>query len=110
MRSVKERSAKFEKSMEQANLANLEFKDLPIIDVEAFLNCEDKALSEAAKLESMKVAQCLHKYGICMIRDPRVNEQDNEEYIDMMEQYFEQVGNKHYSGEKVPDIKPECMY
>jgi hypothetical protein len=61
MRTLKERSAAFEKSMEQANLTNLEFKDLPIIDVEAFLSCQDggdrsKILSEAAKLESMKVA------------------------------------------------------
>jgi hypothetical protein len=39
MRSLKERSAAFEKSMEEANLTNLEFKDLPIIDVEAFLSC-----------------------------------------------------------------------
>jgi len=58
----------------------------------------------------MKVAQCLHKYGICMIRDPRVNEQDNEEYIDMMEEYFEQVGSQFYGGGKVDDIHPECMY
>ena len=45
-----------------------------------------------------------------MIKDPRVNEQDNEDYIDMMERYFSQAGKKFYAGEKVDDIKPEWHY
>ena len=36
--------------------------------------------------------------------------QDNEEYIDLMETYFERTGELYYSGEKVDDIKPECYY
>ena len=45
-----------------------------------------------------------------MIRDPRVDEKNNDEYLDMMEKYFEQAGKKHYAGQKVDDIKPENMY
>lgn len=35
---------------------------------------------------------------------------DNEEYIDLMEDYFERTGELFYTGEKVDDIKPECFY
>lgn len=35
---------------------------------------------------------------------------DNDEYIDLMEDYFERTGELFYSGEKVDDIKPECFY
>ena len=36
--------------------------------------------------------------------------QDNETYIDMMEDYFELTGDKFYRGEEVSDIKPDCLY
>lgn len=58
------------------------FEDVPIIDVATFLN---KASGSAWEAECKKVAECLHKYGILIWRDPRVNEQDNDEYIDLME-------------------------
>lgn len=45
-----------------------------------------------------------------MIKDPRVDEQDNEEYIDLMERYFAETGKRFYAGEKIDDIKPECHY
>jgi hypothetical protein len=56
------------------------------------------------------VAECLHKFGILIVRDPRVDFQANEEYIDLMEDYFERTGELFYTGEKVADIKPECFY
>ena len=28
----------------------------------------------------------------------------------MMEDYFEQTGDKYYRGEELSDIKPECLY
>ena len=34
----------------------------------------------------------------------------NEEYIDLMEEYFEKTGELFYSGEKVEEIKAEWMY
>lgn len=45
-----------------------------------------------------------------MIRDPRVDFADNESYIDLMENYFEQIGDKFYDGQKISDIKPEYHY
>ena len=56
------------------------------------------------------MAECLHKFGMLLIKDPRVNMQDNETYIDMMEEYFEQVGDKFYRGEEIDDIRPDCLY
>ena len=67
-------------------------------------------MNENVRLECQKVAECFHKFGILLIKDPRVNFQDNENYIDLMEEYFEKSGELFYSGEKVDDIKPEYHY
>lgn len=56
------------------------------------------------------MAHCLHKYGILVFKDPRAPESENEEYIDLMENYFEQVAEKFRSGEQVPDAKPEYFF
>lgn len=61
-------------------------EDVPIIDVAKFLNKE-----EGWETECDKVAECLHKYGILIFKDPRAKEQDNEDYIDLMEHYFEKA-------------------
>jgi len=45
-----------------------------------------------------------------LIKDPRVDMKDNDEYIDLMEDYFAQTGDKFYAGETIPDIKPEHHY
>jgi len=39
-----------------------------------------------------------------------VNHQANEEYISMMERYFEQAGRKYYAGEELEDMHPELSY
>ena len=56
---------------------------VPIVDVEPFLrgqgNCEK---------DCQTVAESLHKYGCLIIKDPRVNQQENSEFLDMMEKYF----------------------
>ena len=57
------------------------FADVPIIDVRAFLEKDPVKMEEQCRL----VAQSLHEFGILIWRDPRINEQDNEDYIDMME-------------------------
>jgi hypothetical protein len=43
-------------------------------------------------------------------RDPRVQEQDNEDYINLMEQYFENNARKFYAGEQLKDCKPEFNF
>ena len=56
------------------------------------------------------MADSFHKYGILIVKDPRVNEQDNEEYIDLMEKYFKSTSEKFYSGKSLADCKPEFNY
>ena len=80
--------------------------EVPIIDVETFLRKNPEKWEEECK----KVADSLHKYGILVWRDPRVNEQDNEDYLDLMENYFQSTAEKFYSGEKLEDCKPEFNF
>lgn len=100
---------------QRAEIVSEEFSEMPIIDFETYLawqeaSSTDPEAQKLARTECQKVAECLHKFGILIIRDPRVNMKDNEEYIDLMENYFERTGELFYTGEKVDDIKPECHY
>ncbi len=53
------------------------------------------------------VARSLHDFGILIWKDPRIVEKDNEDYLDMMEEYFEFQSRRHYKGEQLVDCKPE---
>ena len=82
-----------------------------MIDLDLYLQAANSASpSEAALAECRKVAECFHNFGIILIRDPRVNMRDNEQYIDLMEDYFASAGEKFYQGDKVDEIKPEFHY
>lgn len=86
---------------------------MPIIDMALYLKCqqlEQHQLPDEVRVECQKVAECFHKFGILLIKDPRVDFDDNEHYIDMMEDYFEQIGDQFYQGKKSDDIIPECHY
>jgi len=77
--------------------------DVPVIDVRAFLESDPEAMAEQCRL----VAKSLHEFGILIWKDPRIQFQDNEDYLDMMEEYFEAESRKHYKGEELEDCKPE---
>lgn len=85
---------------------------MPIIDLELYLSStrEGEEPSSAAVEECKKVAECFHRYGIILIRDPRVNMNDNDTYIDLMEEYFANMGDRFYANERIDDIKPEHHY
>lgn len=88
---------------------------MPIIDLDIYLKyaqCDDfNKLPDEVRIECQKVAECFHNFGILIIKDPRVQFQDNEAYIDMMEDYFEQTGDRFYAGKDCKqDIKPETGY
>ena len=82
--------------------------DVPIIDMNEYFNGDPSSPETQALCTS--VIDSFHKYGILIIKDPRVNDQDNSDYIDLMEKYFESRGQKLYSGEKLDDAKPEYHY
>jgi hypothetical protein len=41
-----------------------------------------------------------------IVKDPRANEQENEDYIDLMEKYFDSRAKAYYNGEPLEDAKP----
>jgi isopenicillin N synthase-like dioxygenase len=86
---------------------------MPVIELAPFLECikngEAQITPEAFK-ECLKVVQCLHKFGLLTVRDPRVDYKDNDTYVDMMEEFFAKAGAKFEKGENVEEIRPDCNY
>lgn len=80
-------------------------EEIPVIDVQTYL-----MRLPGWEIECKKVAFCLHNYGILVFRDPRAKEEENENYIDLMERYFKSASDKFYHGEKLSDAKPEFHY
>ena len=72
--------------------------ELPVIDFNIFFDKEKDP--ERYKKECRKVADAFHKYGVCIVKDPRVNETHNDKFLDMMERYFEGSDGKR-------DARPE---
>ena len=83
-------------------------EDVPCIDLMEYMGKDPK--SEEVQSLCKQVAESFHKYGILIVKDPRAVEQDNSDYIDLMEKYFESRGKQLYSGEKLDDAKPEFHY
>ena len=69
------------------------------VDMEVFLK-DGKNSPECKTL-----AESLIKFGAVLVRDPRVKASDADEFLDMMERYFEQP-----SEEKMLDARPELYY
>lgn len=74
---------------------------IPIVDIEPFL--QGKTCPEECKI----VADSFYKFGCLIIKDPRVNQEQNSAFIDMMEKMFSKRAADHYAGRKVEDIFPE---
>lgn len=78
-------------------------EEIPVIDLSLYLTKDsDKTKLQA---EAEKVAFCLHNYGILVVKDPRVSEEDNNRFLDLLERYFEQPTET-----KMPDARPDYHY
>ena len=87
--------------------------DIPVIDLEVYMNSSAAAGQEVTpEIKAMceRATESLHKYGILIVKDPRAQQQDNSDYIDLMEEYFESRGNTLYAGGTLEDAKPEYFY
>ncbi|KAH6688513.1 hypothetical protein F5X68DRAFT_231139 [Plectosphaerella plurivora] len=62
--------------------------DLPIIDLDIFLNNERD--SQAVRDECARAASALITYGALVLHDSRVAEDDNTAFLDLLEDYFAQ--------------------
>lgn len=78
----------------------------PIIDFQAFFDKREGVWEH----ECQKVAASLSKFGILYVKDPRVDHSMNEDYINMVERYFERQGERFYKGEELEDCHPELSY
>lgn len=80
--------------------------EIPAIDANLYLQKTEGLWEDECK----KVAHSFHKYGIVKFRDPRVLMKDNDEYISLVEKYFNQISKKYYAGENIKDIRPDLCY
>ncbi|CAN8097749.1 unnamed protein product [Discula destructiva] len=62
--------------------------DLPIVDLDVFLNNPHDAPD--ALEECRKAAEALITYGALVLHDSRVSEEDNDTFLDLLEDYFAQ--------------------
>mmetsp|Transcript_31041 Transcript_31041/g.23082 ORF Transcript_31041/g.23082 Transcript_31041/m.23082 type:complete len:398 (+) Transcript_31041:40-1233(+) len=74
---------------------------LPVIDFNVYKNSKENP--EAYREECAKVAEAFHRYGVVIVRDPRVSESDNDRFLNMMEKYFE-------TSDGIRDARPDSGY
>ncbi|KAL6042064.1 2OG-Fe(II) oxygenase family oxidoreductase [Balamuthia mandrillaris] len=81
--------------------------EMNIFDLSAFLNLGPEAAEQSEELQKQckEMAECMHKTGILIIRDPRVSVEDNEKFLSNMEAYFAQPDE-----DKLKDSRPELHY
>lgn len=54
-----------------------------IVDLTNYINNNDDSSSK-------DILEQFHKYGILIVKDPRVSEEDNDSFLDMLEKYYQQ--------------------
>ena len=74
---------------------------IPLIDLQLYFDRETSP--EAFRAECTKVADSFHNCGIVLLKDPRVNPEHNNSFLDMMEKYFE-------VSDGIRDARPELYY
>lgn len=62
--------------------------ELPIIDLDVYLSNDPS--SAAVQAECKKAADALIQYGALVLHDSRVAAKDNEDFLDLLEDYFAQ--------------------
>jgi len=73
-----------------------------IVDISRYL--QDKSSPSALK-DCEEAAETLKKTSCLIVKDPRVTEQDNQIFLDMMERYYDQSLE-----DKMKDVHPELSY
>lgn len=78
--------------------------DITIVDTSSML----KGCPSADQCK--KVVEGFYKHGVIAIRDPRVDEEKNQNFLDLMSRYYKLNGDRYYRGEKLADCRPEIGY
>ncbi|KAF9225484.1 Clavaminate synthase-like protein [Gyrodon lividus] len=74
---------------------------LPVVDLDVFLSEEES--SQRVQEECKKAAVALITYGALLVHDSRVSEEDNDSFLDLVEDYFAQPPEELKKDER-PDI------
>lgn len=85
---------------------------IPLIDLEPYLNhrIQTSASSTFSGLppsiqeDCRNIAVALHEYGSLAIKDPRANQEDNQRFLDLMEDYFKVRSKEFYSHQSLKDL------
>ena len=78
-------------SNRQKRLSGQDKSDLPLADVAILdLTVFENGSPEERKKQCIDAAKSLHSTGVLYVKDPRVQNADNDRFLDMMERYFEQ--------------------
>jgi isopenicillin N synthase-like dioxygenase len=78
---------------------------VPVIDVGKYLRG-----SAGWEEDCQEVASTLRTFGLVIIRDPRVNQQENDRFLDLMERYFAKRSQQYREGSNRIDFSPESNY
>lgn len=78
---------------------------LPTLDLAPMLALTGADLPEQVQQLCQAVASCLRDTGCLIVRDPRVNAEDNTCFLDMMERYFAQSTEA-----KLTDTRPKLHF
>ena len=64
---------------------------LPIVDITNFITKNGNYENDCKK-----IAEIFRKYGLAVIKDPRINVAQNEIFLDLMERYFPKRSKQFY--------------
>jgi hypothetical protein len=63
--------------------------ELPVVDLSSYLDFSGDELGSDLLESCRQVSRILKETGALIVKDPRCCAQDNDRFIDMMENYFE---------------------
>lgn len=82
---------------------NMDDYEIPVVDLTAWIGDQDDDNCEGRTDDCQRLADALHRFGIVLVRDPRVSEVDNDKFLDQMETYYER-------SDGVKDARPEVIH
>jgi isopenicillin N synthase-like dioxygenase len=74
---------------------------VPAIDITRYL-----AKGPGWENDCKEVADTLKTYGLVIIKDPRVSQQNNDNFLNLMERYFVKRSQQYHAGNKTVDFSP----
>lgn len=81
---------------------NMDECEIPVVDLTAWIGDQDGANSEGSADDCRLLADALHRFGIVLVRDPRVSGVDRDRFLDQMETYYAR-------SDGVKDARPEVF-